>query len=507
MQYWSLYFFAKFALYFNHAIKFNWYLNLLLAICVSFSFRQPRWRIAQQTIAVIAAIALLYYESSLPPPARLLAEAGRMSSYSFSYLLELFTRFINLGYVLVFGVMLALYMMLAERLRFSSFVFVGILCIPLLAQFGWPGQQQYRVDGAQDPGVLLNTFYAAEKDRRLSLPAISQVQHPFDIVILQPGELGWDDLAFVDAPYPKFLNRFDLVLLNFNSATSHSAPAAKRLLRGSCGQVSDGVLSEPAAAGCALFPSLEQAGYDTAAVLNHNGRYNRFAETISTYAGTKAQEGKWGTVAMHGFDGAPVYDDFSVLSKWWNKHHAHAGGKPIALYYNSITLHDGNTLPGTRAINSVQSYKPRLDKLLADFDHFITELEHAGRPAVVILMPAHGAAMRGDQLQAAGMREIPSPKLTLVPVAVKLIGFAHAKDAGPPLEVKHPTSYFGVFKLLAGLMTEDAKQATGKPWSERLQQVEETAFVSENEKIIVMRDKDAYLMRSAEDLWIKYDSN
>lgn len=513
MQYWSLYFFAKFALYFNHAIKFNWFLNLLLAIFVTFSFRHPRWRIAQQSIAVIAAVALLYYESSLPPPARLLAELARMSSYSFDYLLELLARFINLWYVFIFAVMVALYALLSNRLRFSSFVFVGILCIPVLAHFGLPNPNiQVVADSAEkgserDPTVMLQNFYTEEKSRQLSLPSIAHAQHPFDIVILQPGELSWDDLAFVDAPYPKFLNRFDAVLLNFNSATSHSTPAAKRLMRGSCGQTSDSVLAEAAAPGCALFPALKQAGYDTAALMNHNGRYNDFGATLSAYAGTRAVEGKWGTVTMHGFDGTPVYDDFSVLSKWWSKHHAHADAKPVALYYNSITLHDGTTIDHARAINSVQSYKPRLDKLLQDFEHFIEQIEHSGRPAVVILLPAHGVAMRGDTLQAAGVREIPSPRLTLVPVAIKLVGLQRDKEAGPPLEVKHPISYFGLFSLLADLIADNPYQHSGKSWAERLALLPETSFVSENENIVIMRRNDGYVMRSAEDLWIKYDSN
>ncbi|RQO36375.1 cellulose biosynthesis protein BcsG [Herminiimonas sp. KBW02] len=509
MQYWSLYFFAKFALYFNHAIKFNWFLNLLLAVFVTFSIRHPRWRIARQTVAVIAAVALLYSESSLPPPARLLAEAGRMSGYSFDYLLELLARFINLWYVFIFAVMVALYALLANRLRFSSFVFVGILCIPLLAQMGFPGKDVELVDGGteRDPGVMLNAFYAEEKGRKLSLPSIAQAKHPFDIVILQPGELSWDDLAFVDAPYPRFLNRFDAVMLNFNSATSHSTPAARRLMRGSCGQSSDSVLAATAAPGCALFPGLKQAGYDTAVVMNHNGRYNEFGTTISAYAGTKAQEGKWGAVTMHGFDGTPVYDDFSVLSKWWSKHHSHPGGKPIALYYNTITLHDGTTLDHARAINSVQSYKPRLDKLLQDFDQFIDQVEQSKRPTVIILIPAHGVAMRGDTLQAAGIREIPSPKLTLVPVAIKLVGLERNKEAGPPLEVKHPISYFGLFSLVADLMADSPYEHVGKSWAERLALLPETSFVSENENIIIMRRNDGYVMRSAEDLWIKYNSD
>jgi cellulose synthase operon protein YhjU len=513
MQYWSLYFFAKFALYFNHAIKFNWYLNLLLAIFVTFSFRQPRWRIAQQSIAVVAAIALLYYESSLPPPARLLAELARMSSYSFDYLMELLSRFINLWYVIIFAVMVALYVLLANRLRFSSFVFVGILCIPLLAHLGLPGKDIKAIADnaergtARDPAFMLNTFYAEQKNRKLNLPSIAEAKHPFDIVILQPGELSWDDLAFVGAPYPKFLNRFDAVMLNFNSATSHSTPAAKRLMRGSCGQTSDSVLAEAATPGCALFPALKQAGYVTSVVMNHNGRYNQFGSTISAYAGTPAQEGKWGAVNMHGFDGTPVYDDFSVLSKWWSKHHAHPGGKPIALYYNSITLHDGTTIDHARPINSVQSYKPRLDKLLQDFDHFIDQLEQSKRPTVVILIPAHGVAMRGDTLQAAGIREIPSPKLTLVPVAIKLVGLERSKEATPPLEVKHPISYFGLFSLLADLMVDNPYEHVGKSWAERLALLPETSYVSENENIIIMRRDDGYVMRSAEDLWVKYDSN
>lgn len=513
MQYWSLYFFAKFALYFNHAIKFSWLLNLLLAVCVTISFSQRRWRIAQQSIAVIAAIALLYYESSLPPPARLLAEIARMSSYSFDYLLELLSRFINLWYVLVFAGMVALYALLANRLRLSSFVFVGILCIPLLAHLGLPARDVSIVgDDAErgterDPTVMLNTFYTEQKRRELTLPSVAQAKHPFDIVILQPGELSWDDLAFVDAPYPKFLNRFDAVMLNFNSATSHSTPAAKRLMRGSCGQTSDSVLAQAAEPGCALFPALKQAGYVTAVVMNHNGRYNQFGATISAYAGTRALEGKWGSVNMHGFDGTPVYDDFSVLSKWWSKHHTHPGGKPIALYYNSITLHDGTTIDHARPINSVQSYKPRLDKLLQDFDHFITQVEQSGRPTVVILIPAHGVAMRGDTLQAAGMREIPSPRLTLVPVAVKLVGIDRKQQAKPPLEVKHPISYFGLFSLLADLMADNPYEHSAKSLSERLALLPETRFVSENENIIIMQRDDGYVMRSAEDLWIKYDSN
>ena len=44
------------------------------------------------------------------------------------------------------------------------------------------------------------------------------------------------------------------------------------------------------------------------------------------------------------------------------------------------------------------------------------ELEASGRRAVVVLVPEHGAALRGDSAQIAGLREIPTPAITLVPV-------------------------------------------------------------------------------------------
>src|SRR5690606_11436982 len=129
-------------------------------------------------------------------------------------------------------------------------------------------------------------------------------------------------------------------------------------------------------------------------------------------------------VHMQNFDGSPIYNDYALLSQWWKKHAAEAapGGAPAALYYNTISLHDGNRVPGMASRSSLDTYKPRLVQLLADFDHFIDDLEKSGRPVALVLVPEHGAALRGDKMQISGMREIPSPRITLVPTAVKLIG-------------------------------------------------------------------------------------
>jgi hypothetical protein len=79
----------------------------------------------------------------------------------------------------------------------------------------------------------------------------------------------------------------------------------------------------------------------------------------------------------------------------------------VALYYNSITLHDGVHAPDASASNSIATYKPRLQQLLDDFARFTQELKASGRPTVLIMLPEHGANLRGDSMQIPGMREIP----------------------------------------------------------------------------------------------------
>ncbi len=58
---------------------------------------------------------------------------------------------------------------------------------------------------------------------------------------------------------------FDIVFKNFNSATSYSGPAAVRLLRASCGQLSHTNLYQPSGADCYLFENPGEARLQPAA--------------------------------------------------------------------------------------------------------------------------------------------------------------------------------------------------------------------------------------------------
>lgn len=110
----------------------------------------------------------------------------------------------------------------------------------------------------------------------------------------------------------------------------------------------------------------------------------------------------------HAFDGSPVRDDYETLAAWYAQRASIAG--PVALYYNTISLHDGNRLPNS-SLSSIDSYPLRVNKLMSDFDRFADLIASSGRRAVIVFVPEHGAALRGDANQVAGLREIPTPRI------------------------------------------------------------------------------------------------
>lgn len=61
-------------------------------------------------------------------------------------------------------------------------------------------------------------------------------------------------------------------------------------------------------------------------------------------------------------------------------------------------------------------------KFFDELDAFFTELEKSGRKVMVVVVPEHGGALKGDRMQVSGLRDIPSPSITDVPVGVKFFG-------------------------------------------------------------------------------------
>lgn len=528
MSYWSLYFLIKVGLYHTGYLGFHWWFNLLLAIVLVWPLQSTTGRRVRMVLAWPAGISLLYYDSYLPTIGRVLSQAKALSGFSAEYMLELAQRLVNPMALIGFLVVVAVYVLLAGRIRFSTLALGAILSVPAVtvyqansgasalvaaAPVAAVGAPAATASGAAappappaDPESQLRAFYATEARRKLAFTAGS-APPPFDVIVLHVCSLSWDDMDFVGLKDHPLLKRFDAVFTQFNSAASYSGPASLRVLHGTCGQTRHKALYEGIDPQCYVFPSLEKAGYKTTAVLNHDGVYESFAKVLEQQGGLpgKIEKNLQAPVHMHSFDGTPIYNDQALLSQWWQERQKR-GPEPIAMYYNTVSLHDGNRVPGLSSRSSLDTYKPRLEKLLADFDKFLTELESTGRPVVVMLVPEHGAALRGDKIQISGMREIPGPRITLVPAAIKIIGGPASQGNKTALVVEQPMSYFGLFSLLNDLMQKSPYDASTPSLAERLRTPETTQFVSENDDMVVMRNAagSGYVLKSGTNAWTPY---
>lgn len=512
MSYLSLYFLLKTGLYYSQHLGFHWGLNLLLAAAAFWPLPAGRWARLRAWLVWPLALALLYHDSFLPTPQRIWSQLGAIGGFSADYLQELLGRFISMQALAALALLVLGYTLLSRWLRFASLAVLGILSVPLSAAIGLAAAPatQPSLAGSTQPGAnsadaALAAFYQHEHQRRLLFPA-QPASPAFDLIVLHVCSLSWDDLDFVKERNAPFLQRFDLLFSHFNSAASYSGPATYRIFRGNCGQTAHAQLYQGTDPDCYTFPALEKAGFATRGLLNHNGIFDGFARIVEHEAGLQGhmESNRNAPVQMQSFDGTPVYDDYALLSQWWTQR-LHKSQAPMALYYNTISLHDGNRVPGISSRSSLDTYKPRLHKLLADFDRFVNQLEASGRPVVLMLVPEHGASLRGDKVQISGMREIPDPKITLVPAAIKLIGMKDRVAPSAPVVVQKEISYFGLNSLLASMLRDSPFAPGGLPLAERLDSLESTAFVAENDDVVMLRAPGGgYVMKSSDGAWVPF---
>lgn len=519
MGLWSLYFLAKLGLYWSQYIGLHWGYNLLLAAALAWPLASRPWRLLRHLLAVPLAVALLYHDSYLPPPERLWSQRGVLASFSPDYALELAARFVSVPVLLGLAGAVLGYVLLHRRLRFATLALVGLLTVPLLPAPGFWTRDANAGATLNDPGTAiaaapltlgqldarLSAFYASEAEKQLVVP--TGVTPAFDIVVLSVCSLSWDDLDEVRQRDAPLMQRFDIVFRQFNSAASYSGPALLRLLRAGCGQTPQSALYQAAPAGCYLFDGLARAGYKPALLMNHDGHFDNFAQQLRDQGGLPASGAAprvdtAARVAMRSFDGTPIYADDETLTRWWR-----ASGNdpaPRALLYNTITLHDGNRVPGLASQRSRDTYKPRLLKFFADLERFIALVEESKRPTLLLLVPEHGGAVRGDAVQIPGLREIPTPAITSVPAAVKLIGFAGLPPGGAAISVERPSSYHALAALIAALLPQ-GHTVGGRPQLEALvRELPGTDWVSENEGTVLLRQGSSSWLRTPQGGWVPY---
>ena len=515
---WNLYFLLKLFLYAKGIVVPLWIANLLFIVVLAYPIKRRWIRMVRSVVAVVVAIPLIYYESNLPPFMHVLDQFDSLKGFTPGYMQELFARFLPAKVILTGLAALLAYYVLNRWIRVSSFILIAFLAMPLwnLASqlsFGGVGaastQAQRANSGAPAAPLLQSSNYEAilkqfrqtESQRLVTFNHIDpQPDAQFDVLVLQICSLSWDDLDAAKAKNNPLLSHFDYLFSNFSSAASYSGPAAIRLLRADCGQEAHKDLYAAVPQSCNIFPTLAAAGFAPQVLFNHDGRYDDFIGDVTRnigIPGIKPFPIESAAVSMQAFDGSPVRDDYSVLESWWKARQSING--PVALYYNSISLHDGNVLPNSH-LGSIESYPQRVNALMTEIDRFSDLVAASGRKAVLVFIPEHGAAIRGEPGQIAGLRDIPTPHIVNVPVGVKLIGFTNTH---PPMQVINtPASYTTLAQLLSNMTASSPFKSIAPPLSQYAVDLPHTEMIGENEDTITLRTATGYMVRTSGGDWV-----
>ncbi|WP_447313655.1 cellulose biosynthesis protein BcsG [Klebsiella pneumoniae] len=535
---WNFYFLVKFALLWAGYLNFHPMLNLVFLAFLLVPIPREKLHRIRHWIAIPLGFALFWHDTWLPGPESIFSQGSQIAGFSASYIWDLIVRFINWSMVGAFFVLLVLWLFISQWLRVTVFVSAMVVWLavsPLLPAFTlWPSGQpttaaattaqantgaNAAAGAASSPANSdippqtepptsanltnwLNAFYAAEQKRRTPFPdQLPTDAQPFDLLVINICSLSWSDIEAAGLMDHPLWKHFDIVFKNFNSATSYSGPAAVRLLRASCGQLSHTNLYQPSGADCYLFENLAKLGFNQQLMLGHNGLFGDFLKELRSLGGMQSplmdQTGL--PVSLQAFDGSPVYEDLAVLNRWLKIEEASSNPRN-ATFYNTLPLHDGNHFPGQ---SKTADYKVRAQKLFDDLDNFFTELEKSGRKVMVVVVPEHGGALKGDKMQVSGLRDIPSPSITNVPTAVKFFGMK-APHEGAPIIIDQPSSYLAVSELVVRALDGKMFSEDSVNWQQYVANLPQSAAVSENANAIVIQYQGKPYVQLNGGSWVPY---
>lgn len=525
---WNVYFIAKFALAHYEYLTLNFLYNGLLLLFILLPLKNRFLCIARTVVALIAAVALLYSESWLPGPDSIISNAQNIAGFSAMYVAQLIVDFVNVKMV-IWGVVIVLaYLLIKNWVRLTVFTLGYFICLVLQPYYvAWttkpaveqnvevvaqnkPSQPQQETNA--DPSAItsetIDKWYTAfldyEKGRRAEFPqGLSANDTPFEIILMNICSLSNDDLLASDLMNHPVLSEFNIRFDHFNSATSYSGPATLRLLNAVCGQVNHDSLYDGRRPECEIMNRLDQLGYRQHLYLDHRGQYDNYLQTLRDKAGLMApleSTAKY-PVRYMAFDDEEIADDLAVLRDWQRKTSRDKETKRHVTLFNFIALHDGNRLPRH---SRWEEFKPRAIRFLNDLQTFMHELERSGRKVMLIVVPEHGAAVRGDRIQAPRLRDIPSMRITEVPLMVKFFGIKNMP--AEPIHVTGPTSYLAMSTLIGRVLSLNYFGADGGsvPLEELVRDLPETNPVSENGQSVVLTYRGNDYIRQKGGEWRPY---
>lgn len=527
---WNLYFLAKFALLWFGYLNFHALPNLVFMAFLLMpipSQRLHRWR---RYLAIPIGIALFYHDTWLPGINSILSQGSQLAGFSAQYLLELIGRFINWQMIGAAFVLFIAYLFVAQWVRVTVFTVAALVWLNIVNIAGpavslLPATSTAAAGGANTPAAsapaagdaapadslpptsanltaYLNQFYEREKGRTTAFPAsLPADAQPFDLLVINICSLAWADMDAVNLQNHPLWSKMDIMFDNFNSATAYSGPAAIRLLRASCGQLSHRDLYQPVNQQCYLFDNLAKLGFKEQLMLDHSGVFGNFLKELREQGDMQAPLMSQAGIGneLTSFDGEPIYNDLELLTRWLDQQQKGGDGR-TATFFNVIPLHDGNRFVGS---NKSADYPPRAQKLFDQLNTFLDQLEKSGRKVVVVIVPEHGAALVGDKMQMSGLRDIPSPNITHTPVGIKLVGMK-APHQGSPLQIKTPSSYLALSELVSRLVDGKVFSEPSVDWQALTQGLPQTPVISENDNAVVMLYQGKPYIRLNGGDWVPY---
>lgn len=434
------YFLFKFGLYFMNLSGLDFALNLVLFLLCLFSIRVKSLNKLYKTILIIFGLVLLYHDSYLPMLSPQVVYEEKGISGVFELLSTFVSDYFDFSYLGIFVLLFIAVFFINDFLKVTTIVvicFITVACLNISALSVAKESKSQSVENvvadsadippqigtADSQGVenYLQTFLELERQRIVTMPStLPENFTPFDIVIANICSMATDDIEASNLLKHPLFRTFDFSFDTFNSVSSYSTPSSLRLLRSNCGQMTEAQMYKERRSECELITSVEQLGYQSEVYFDHNGKYGDYLKTLHDLGGLNENIHDLSKLAVkyNAFDGSAIRSD-SDLFKAYVNNIARNGNVNNITFMNLLSLHDGNRLAGEK---KSQSYAPRLKLLLDNLEDFIKDIKDSNRNTLFIMVPEHGAAIRGDKMQIAKLREIPTDKITRIPVGVSFLG-------------------------------------------------------------------------------------
>lgn len=523
---WSGYFVFKIVLFFLGMINFCIHKNVALAVFLCIRFR-GKWSVAANIIGLVLAVMLLYHDSYLPSIEQILAQKSNLEGFSFSYALNFLLDFVSLPILFGFVGCIAGSVLLKDFIRITTCVFTGFIAVAVYSYYGESSINQSddalakcepnesgnlaqsnssdipKMNKTASSAVLedyLTNFLEFEHSRRVSMPdKLNDGFEPFDIVVLNVCSLANDDLDAASMTSHPVFRSFDAKFDNFSGATSYSTPASLRFLRSQCGQETEAEMYRERRQECELLSSLNKLGFATGVYLDHNGEYGNYLSSLASYGGltTRPENQQLLTIKYRSFDNSPIFSDRDLFEQYIKE----ITLKPNygrASFFNLISLHDGNRKEGE---SRTMSFNARLKIFLDDLNFFMSKLEQSGHRTLLILLPEHGAAIRGDKMQIAKLREIPSTKITDIPVYVRFFGLPKSETMK---KIGGYHSHMAIAELIKRAIEDNVYASGGKDYEEILSNLPETAPVSESTNAFFIKYGSTEWFKLKGEAWNQY---